>query len=269
LTTSEMDKQLDGKIALVSGASRGIGRAIAELFAAQGARVVITSRKQEALDQVAGKIITRGGEATAIAAHTGDTQAVEALRDKIKNQYGGLDILVNNAATNPHFGPILTADDRQWDKILDTNLVGYFRMAKASAGLMVNRAGGIMINISSVAGLDPQPGMGVYCVSKVGILMLTRVLAAELAQDNIRVNAIAPGFVKTRFSAAIWDNPQLKEITLRSIPQERFAHPEEIANAALFLASDQSSYMTGATLVIDGGQSLHTAQFFDTPDSEV
>jgi len=256
-----MEKQLNGKIALISGASRGIGQAIAELFAAQGAKVVITSRKQEALDRVAARIIANGGQATAIAAHTGDTRAVEELLDKINNQHGGLDILVNNAATNPHFGPILTADEGQWEKILDTNLVGYFRMAKATAGLMVKQAGGTMINISSTAGLDPQPGMGVYCVSKAGILMLTRVLAAELAQDNIRVNSIAPGFVKTRFSAAIWENPQLNEATLQSIPQKRFAYPEEIANAALFLASDQSNYMTGATLGIEGGQSLHSGQF--------
>jgi NAD(P)-dependent dehydrogenase (short-subunit alcohol dehydrogenase family) len=256
-----MRKLLENKIALVTGASRGIGQAIAELFAAQGARVVLASRKQAALDQVAEEIIARGGEALPVAAHTGDTQAVAQLLSRVADHFGGLDILVNNAATNPHFGPILDADEGQWAKILDTNLVGYFRLAKACAPRMITSGGGKIINISSVAGLNPQPGMGVYCVSKAGVLMLTRVLATELAGDNIQVNAIAPGFVKTRFSQAIWGNTQLNKAVLQSIPQNRFAEPQEIAGAALFLASHQSDYMTGETLVIDGGQTLGSIHF--------
>ena len=256
-----MSSQLSGKVALITGASRGIGQAIAEAFAAEGAQVVLASRKQAGLDQVAEHIKSSGGEALACAAHTGDESAVKQLVAAAVDEFGGLDILVNNAATNPHFGPLLTADESQWTKILDTNLIGYFRVAKACVEAMLPRGGGKIINMASVAGLNPLPGMGIYCVSKAGVLMLTKVLAAELAPDNIRVNAIAPGFVKTRFSAAIWDNPQIYERTIQSIPQKRIAEPQEIAGAALFLASDQSSYMTGETLVIDGGQSLSTAQY--------
>ena len=252
---------LRDKVALITGASRGIGQAIAEAYASSGARVVLASRKQAGLDKVADRIIAAGGEALAVAAHTGDESAIKGLLREIKAVYGGVDILVNNAATNPHFGPILSADAGQWAKILDTNLVGYFRVAKACVDSMLQRGGGVIINIASVAGITPLPGMGVYCVSKAGVLMLTKVLAAELASQNIRVNAIAPGFIKTRFSAAIWDNPQVKEATLKTIPQKRIADPQEITGAALFLASDASNYVTGETIVIDGGQLLGTTEY--------
>jgi NAD(P)-dependent dehydrogenase (short-subunit alcohol dehydrogenase family) len=251
-----MSFSLTDKVALITGASRGIGQAIAEAYASAGAKVVLASRKQGGLDQVAEGIIESGGVALAVATHTGNHEAVDELIRKAINTFGGIDILVNNAATNPHFGPILTADEGQWAKILDTNLVGYFRMAKACIESMRSRGGGKIINISSVAGKTPLPGMGVYCVSKAGVLMLTKVLAAELAQENIQVNAIAPGFVKTRFSTAIWDNPQIYQAALRMIPQNRFAEPQEITGAALFLASNESNYMTGETIVIDGGQLL-------------
>ena len=256
-----MSIHLQDKVALITGASRGIGQAIAEAFASAGARVVLVSRKQAGLDEVADRIIAAGGETLAVAAHTGDESAIKRLLREIKAVYGGVDILVNNAATNPHFGPILTADEGQWTKILDTNLVGYFRVAKACEESMHQRGGGVIINIASVAGITPLPGMGIYCVSKAGVLMLTKVLAAELAPQNIRVNAIAPGFIKTRFSAAIWDNHQVKEATLKTIPQKRIAEPQEISGAALFLASDDSSYVTGETIVIDGGQLLGTIEY--------
>lgn len=248
--------RIDGKVALVTGASRGIGKAIAINFASAGAKVVLASRKQAGLELVAEEIKSTGGDALPVAAHTGDESAITLLITNTVEYYGGVDILVNNAATNPHFGPILTADEGLWAKILDTNLVGYFRVAKACAENMIERGGGKIINIASVAGKMPLPGMGIYCVSKAGVLMLTKVLAAELAQENIQVNAIAPGFVKTKFSSAIWDNPQIHEATLKGIPQGRIAAPEEIAGAALFLASEASSYVTGETIVIDGGQLL-------------
>ncbi len=249
---------LQDKVALITGASRGIGQAIAETFASVGAKVVLASRKQTGLDQVAEGIIASGGTALPLACHTGDNEAVAELVQKSISAFGGIDIVVNNAATNPHFGPILTADEGQWAKILDTNLIGYFRMAKACIESMRSRGGGKIINVASVAGMTPLPGMGVYCVSKAGVLMLTEVLAAELAQENIQVNAIAPGFVKTRFSTAIWDNPQIYQAALRAIPQNRFAEPHEITGAALFLASNESSYITGETIVVDGGQLLGT-----------
>jgi NAD(P)-dependent dehydrogenase (short-subunit alcohol dehydrogenase family) len=245
---------LSGKIALVTGASRGIGAAIAKSFAAAGASVVLASRRQENLDRVADEIRGAGGNALPVATHTGDQEAVAALADRITESYGGVDILVNNAATNPHFGPILTADESHWDKILDVNVKGYFRLVRACIPAMHARGGGKIINIASIAGLEPQPGMGIYCVSKAAVLMLTEVLALELAGDNIQVNAIAPGFIKTQFSRAIWENPALNERVLAGIPQQRMAAPEELTGAALYLASDASSFTTGTTLLVDGGQ---------------
>ncbi len=256
-----MSFQFQDKVALITGASRGIGQAISEAYASAGAKVVLVSRKQPGLEEVASQIIANGGEALAVAAHTGDESAINELLRKVNAHFGGVDILVNNAATNPHFGPILTADEGQWAKILDTNLVGYFRMAKTCVESMRERGSGVIINIASVAGKIPLPGMGVYCVSKAGVLMLTKVLAVELASQNIRVNAIAPGFVKTRFSAALWDNPKIEAATLKTIPQKRIADPQEVVGAALFLASDASSYVTGETIVIDGGQLLGATDF--------
>lgn len=245
---------LTGKVALITGASRGIGLAIAEAYAAAGARVVLSSRKQDAVDEAAERIWSQGGAALAVAAHTGEPAAVEALIGRVVDHYGGLDILVNNAATNPHFGPFLTAEESQWDKILDVNVKGYFRLAQACVPLMRERGGGKIINMASVAGLEPQPMMGVYCVSKAAVIMMTQVLAAEVAADNIQVNAIAPGFVKTKFSAVLWASEQIHDTLVKSVPQGRMAEPEEITGIALYLASPASSFTTGATFVVDGGQ---------------
>ncbi len=245
---------LDGKVAIITGASRGIGQAIAETYAAAGAKVVLSSRRQESLDTVAEQIKAAGGEALPVAAHTGDEAAVQSLVAQAVEAFGGVDILVNNAATNPHFGPILTADEGQWHKILDINVVGYFRAAKACAESMKARGGGKIINVASVAGKTPASGMGVYCVSKAAALMLTEVLASELAGENIQVNAIAPGFIKTRFSKAIWDNPAIHDAVVKSIPQGRMAETGELTGIALYLASEASSFTTGSTFVVDGGQ---------------
>jgi len=252
--TSPFD--LTGKIAIITGASRGIGAAIATALATAGASVVLSSRKQENVEAVAAQIRANGGAAVASAAHTGDAKAVEALVGGAIETYGGVDILVNNAATNPHFGPLLTADESHWDKTFDVNVKGYLRMIKACAPSMQARGGGKVINMASIAGKIPQPGMGIYCVSKAGVIMLTEVLAAELAALNIQVNAIAPGFVKTKFSAAIWSNAALNTAVLAGIPQQRMAEPEEIAGVALYLASPASSFTTGATILVDGGQAI-------------
>jgi NAD(P)-dependent dehydrogenase (short-subunit alcohol dehydrogenase family) len=245
---------LTGKVALITGASRGIGRAIAEAYAAAGARVVLASRKQAAVDEAAAVIRERGGEALAVAAHTGEADAARALVERAVSEYGGIDILVNNAATNPHFGPFLTAEESHWDKILDVNVKGYFRMAQACVPVMRGRGGGKIINVASVAGLEAQPMMGVYCVSKAAVLMMTQVLAAEVAADNIQVNAIAPGFIKTKFSQVLWSTPDIHDRLVRAVPQRRMAEPEELTGIALYLASAASSFTTGATFVIDGGQ---------------
>lgn len=248
---------LTGKVALITGASRGIGEAIARAYAAAGASVVLSSRKQDGLDAIAGQITAAGGRALAVAAHTGDATAVQALVARTAESFGGVDILVNNAATNPHFGPIMTAEESHWDKILDVNVKGYFRLAQACAPHMRQRGGGKIINIASVAGKTPLPGMGIYCVSKAAVLMLTEVLASELAADNIQVNAIAPGFIKTAFSRAIWDNPATHDAVKRAIPQQRIGATDELLGMALYLAAPASSFTTGSTIVIDGGQLLH------------
>ena len=245
---------LTGKVALITGGSRGIGLAIAEAYAAAGAKVALASRKQEAVDEAAKTIRRAGGEALAVAAHTGDGAAVTALIERVVDHYGGIDILVNNAATNPHFGPFLTAEDSHWDKILDVNVKGYFRVAKACIPVMRARGGGKIINVASVAGLEAQPMMGVYCVSKAAVLMMTQVLAAEVAADNIQVNAIAPGFIKTKFSQVLWSTPGIHDRLVEAVPQRRMAEPEEIAGIAVYLASAASSFTTGATIVVDGGQ---------------
>ncbi len=247
---------LTGKVALITGASRGIGQAIAEAYAAAGAKVVLSSRKQAGLDAVAEIIRNNGGEALPIAAHTGSDEAIGAVVAQATEAYGGIDIAVNNAATNPHFGPILTSEESHWDKILDVNVKGYFRVAKMCAVSMKERGGGKIINIASIAGRKPQPGMGVYCVSKAAVLMMTEVLAVELAEANIQVNAIAPGFIKTKFSSAVWSNPQINEAVMKVIPQHRMAEPSELTGVALYLASSASSFTTGGTFLIDGGQNV-------------
>lgn len=239
---------------LITGASRGIGQAIAEAYAAAGAKVVLASRKQPGLEAVAERIRASGGEALPVAAHTGQMEAVEKLVATAVETYGGIDILVNNAGTNPHFGPVLTAEESMWLKTLDVNLLGYWRLAKACVPHMQARGGGKIINVASVAGKRPQPGMGVYCVTKAGVLMLTQVLAVELAADNIQVNAIAPGFIKTRFTQVLWSDEKIEAVIRKAIPQGRMATPDELTGIALYLASELSSFTTGETFVIDGGQ---------------
>lgn len=250
---------LTGKVALITGASRGIGESIAHAYAKAGAQVVLSSRKQEGLDRVAADIQAAGGEALPVAAHTGSDEAVAAVVQRATEAYGGIDIVVNNAATNPHFGPMLTAEESHWDKIVDVNVKGYFRVVKACVPSMKARGGGKVINIASIAGLEPQPLMGVYCVSKAAVIMMTQVLAAELAADNIQVNAIAPGFIKTKFSAAIWQNEQMYQTVVKQIPQGRMAEPEELTGMAIYLAAAASSFTTGATLLVDGGQKVSTS----------
>jgi len=252
-STSGASHDLSGQVALVTGASRGIGRAIAEAYADAGARVVLSSRTQSDLDAVAADIEADGGTALPVAAHTGDTQAVQALVDRATEAYGGIDVLVNNAATNPHFGPTLSAEESQWTKTFDVNVIGYWRLIRACAPVMQKQGGGAVINVASVAGEQPLPGMGVYCVTKAGVLMLTKVLAAELSEIDVRVNAIVPGFVKTSFSKTIWANESLHEAVLAQTPLHRMAEPEELTGLALYLASADARFVTGSSFRIDGG----------------
>jgi NAD(P)-dependent dehydrogenase (short-subunit alcohol dehydrogenase family) len=248
---------LEGKVALITGASRGIGRAIALRLAQAGAQVVVSSRRLENVQVVADEIGAAGGEALAVQAHVGRPDDVRTLVARTLETFGRVDVAVNNAATNPHFGPLLTADEGLWDKILDTNAKGAFRVCQAVVPHM--EAGGKIVNLVSVAGLQPSPGMGVYGISKAALIMLTKVLALELGHANIQVNGIAPGVIKTRFSRVLWQTSHIAEPILANLPLGRFGEPEDVAGLALYLASSASDYVTGAVFVVDGGMRVATA----------
>lgn len=247
--------QLADKVAVITGASRGMGYEIALAFAREGATVVIASRKQDALDEVLGELEAVGGKCAAFATNTGYMEQCKALIDQTIGLFGRVDILVNNAATNPHFGPVMTSEPSHWQKIIDVNLMGYFWMSKFAAEFMQGNGGGKIINMASVAGISPGPMMGVYSVSKAAVIMMTKVLAQELGGYNIQVNAIAPGIIKTKFAEALWSNPQLLKAYTDRTPAGRVGEPEEIAGAAVYLASAQSSYHNGDVLTLDGGNS--------------
>jgi NAD(P)-dependent dehydrogenase (short-subunit alcohol dehydrogenase family) len=247
---------LTDKVALVTGASKGIGEAIAILYAAQGAKVVINSRKQEELDKVAAHIQDAGGTCVGIAGNAGDLAACKILVEKTLETYGGIDILVNNAATNPVYGPVVNVEEWAFDKIMAVNVKAPFALANLVHPLLKQRGGGSIINISSVAGDTPDPGLGIYSVSKAALNMLTKVQAKEWGADGIRVNSIAPGLIKTKFSEALWSNEDLLKRWVKQIPLPRLGTVEEIAALALYLAAPASSYCTGAIFTADGGMTI-------------
>ena len=249
---------LTGQVAIVTGASRGIGKSIAEAFAQAGAKVVMASRKQDALDDAAKAIRMAGGEAIGIAAHNGDKVALNALVDQTLGHYGAVDILVNNAATNPHFGSTLEAEDSYWHKTIEVNLMGNVWLSQAAVKAMRKRGGGKIINVASIVGLTPGRFQGIYSVTKAGVISLTKSLAVELGADNIQVNAIAPGLVQTKFAQALWGNPELLDRVLAQTPAGRIGQPRDISGIALFLASSASDFTTGAVFVVDGGVSTQS-----------
>lgn len=251
-----MQFDLTGRVAIVTGASRGIGKGIALAFAHAGASVVLASRRQEGVDAVAAEIREQGGVALAVGTHMGREEAVAALVEKAVQTFGGVDIAVNNAGTNPHFGPLLTATVSQWDKTLEVNLKGAFYLVQRVVPIMEGRGGGKIINVASVAGIRPMPAMGVYGVSKAGLIMLTQVLAKELGPSNIQVNALAPGVIKTRLSSALWETPEIADRLVNATPLGRIGETDDVVGAALFLASSLSNYVTGTILLVDGGMSL-------------
>ena len=244
---------LSGRVALVTGASRGIGSAIAETLAEHGANVVLSSRKQADLDAEAERINARYAEkATPIAAHAGRQEDLERLVHDVMSRFSRIDILVNNAGTNPYFGPVLGAELSAWDKTFEVNLRGYFILTKLVYEAWMEAHGGAIVNISSIGGLRPGIGLGVYNITKAGVIMLTRQLAREIG-GKVRVNAVAPGLVKTRFAEALWGNQEILDRVLAQNPMGRIGVPDEIAAAVLFLASDAASYVNGEVLVVDGG----------------
>ncbi len=247
--------RLDGKIALVTGGSRGIGAAIAEAFAKEGARVVISSRKAPELEATAARInAAHPGSTIARTCHTGQPEAIAELVAWIEREVGVVDVAVNNAATNPHFGPLLSVEWSMWDKTFEVNLKGYFEVARQVARRLVekNRAGSI-INVASIGGLRAAPMQGLYGMTKAAIISMTQTLAFELGGARVRVNAIAPGLVETRFASALTSNPELSKHFTDRAPLHRHGQPDEIAPLAVYLAADESSFMTGQTVAIDGG----------------
>jgi len=247
---------LQGKVAIITGASRGIGMAIADAYADAGAKVVLSSRKQDALDEAASAIKARGGEAVGLAAHNGDKAALTALVDFAIQHYGGVDILVNNAATNPHFGQMLDAEDSLWQKTIEVNIMGNVWLTQAVVPSMRARGGGKIVNVASVNGIRPGTMQGIYSMTKAAVISLTQTLAMELAGDNIHVNAIAPGLVRTKFAKVLWDNPMVLDPIVGRTPLKRIGEPEDIAGIALYLASSASNYTTGQVFIVDGGLTI-------------
>ena len=247
---------LKDRIALVTGASRGIGQAIAESLAAQGAEVILVSRKIEALEEVAAGIKANGGKAVAIACHMGDINKIDELFQKVGEKYGKLDILVNNAAANPYFGEMVDIDYGAWRKTLDVNLEGPFFMIQKAVPLMKAAGKGAIVNVASVAGISPGAYQGVYSITKGALITLTKAYAKELAAYNIRVNALLPGLTKTKFASALIDNKDIYDMAMTMIPLKRHATPDEMAGAVLYLVSDASSYTTGTHIICDGGMTV-------------
>jgi NAD(P)-dependent dehydrogenase (short-subunit alcohol dehydrogenase family) len=248
------DFSLKGKVAVVTGASRGIGEAIARGLAEQGADLVIASRKAEPLASVASDISrTLGVKCLPVACHTGDPDAIAALFGKVKSEFGRCDVLVNNAATNPYFGPAIQMELAAFDKTFEVNVRGYFVASQHAARMMVDQGKGSIVNVASVAAISPGPMQCAYSMTKAAVVNMTKCFAKELGSSNVRVNAICPGVVETKFASVLINTPEIYDQFIRQIPLARHAQPSEMVGLAIYLASDASSYTTGAAFVSDGG----------------
>ncbi len=247
---------LTGKVALITGSTRGIGKAIAVAMAAAGARVTVSSRKEDACQAVAAEITAAGGEALPFACNIGRKAELQALVDATLARFGQIDVLVCNAAINPYFGPALGVSDDAFDKIMNTNVRSNFWLCNMVVPQMAGRKDGAVVIVSSVAGLAGNGKIGVYGISKAAELQLARNLAVEWGPHNVRVNCLAPGVIRTDFAKALWSDPKLYEQLVRQYPLRRIGEPEDVAGAAVFLASAAGRFMTGQTLVIDGGGSV-------------
>lgn len=245
------DFDLSDRVAVITGASRGIGLSVAEKLAACGAHCILVSRKAESLEAAAAGIRKSGGKATAMVCHMGYPDQIQALYEKIEAEFGRLDILVNNAAANPHFGEMITADAGIWDKTLDVNVKGPFFMIKYAVPLMKDK--GAIVNVSSINAVRPGMFQGVYAATKAALVNMTQTLARELAPKGIRVNAILPGLTDTQFASALISSEEICNYAVSQIPLGRYAKPEEMAGAVLYLVSDAASFTTGTSLICDGG----------------
>ena len=244
---------LSNKVALVSGGSRGIGRSICKLLAAQGAHVIVASRKAADCEKVAEEIRQEGGSAEAIACHIGELDQIESVFKSIESKHGRLDILVNNAATNPYFGHIADTDLAAFNKTVDVNIRGYFFMSSIGIKLMAKNDGGSVINVASINGVKPGALQGIYSISKAAVISMTQAFAKECASMGVRVNALLPGLTDTKFASALVSNEAIKTSVLKDVPLNRVAQPDEMAGAVLYLASAASSYTTGSCITVDGG----------------
>jgi NAD(P)-dependent dehydrogenase (short-subunit alcohol dehydrogenase family) len=244
---------LSGKVAVITGSSRGIGRAIAERMSEHGARVMVSSRNLDACEEVVAAIRSKGGEAMAHASNISSKQDLQALVNTAIQKWGGIDILVCNAAVNPYFGPSIDMPDDAYDKVMNSNVRSNFWLCNMVLPQMAERGGGSIIVVSSIAGILGSSLLGVYGISKAADMALVRNICVEWGPRNIRANCIAPGLVRTEFARALWDNPKIHEATVKGYPLRRIGEPDEIAGAAVFLAGPSGSFMTGQTLVIDGG----------------
>ena len=241
------------KTAIISGGSKGIGKAIAMKFSQAGANVVICSRKKENLDLAVNEADSNGLTLMPIECNTSNSESIQSVVNHTIERFDKVDILVNNAAASPYYGPILNSEDSHWDKIFDVNVKGYFNFAKACSSSMINNNSGKIINVASIAAKTPLEGLGVYNISKAAVVMLTKVLAKELGEHNIQINTLAPGLIKTDFSKALWDNQDTYNRIVKSIPQGKMGSPEDISGMALYLASEASDFVTGAIFTVDGG----------------
>jgi NAD(P)-dependent dehydrogenase (short-subunit alcohol dehydrogenase family) len=247
---------LSGKTAVITGSSKGIGRSIAEQMAQAGARVVISSRKEGPCKEVAEAITQAGGSAIAVPAHVGRREDLEQLVAETNRQFGPIDILVCNAAANPYYGPLAEITDEAYHKTLDTNILSIIWLCRLVYPNMVERGGGAVIVVSSVGAVKATPNLGAYAISKAADLQVVRTLAAEWGEKNIRVNSLLPGLVKTDFARALWDNPEAEKKASTRLPLRRLGEPDDIGPAAVFLASRAGEWMTGQSLVVDGGSLL-------------
>ncbi|XP_058971646.2 dehydrogenase/reductase SDR family member 4 [Pocillopora verrucosa] len=254
-TTAASSRSLEGKVAVVTASTEGIGFAIAKQLARDGAKVMISSRKQDkVIDAVSKLEKEQGCTVKGVVCHVGKNEHRRNLIKETLDTFGGIDILVSNAAANPTFGPILETPEESWEKIFDINVKSAFLLAKDVVPFMKKRGGGSIVFVSSIAGLQPSlQGLGAYSVSKTALLGLTKVLANECAHMGVRVNCVAPGIIKTKFSGALWQSESLTEAALAQVPLRRLGESEDIGGAVSFLSSDQASYITGETLVIAGG----------------
>ena len=244
---------LTGRVALVTGASRGIGEQIAVTLAAHGAHVILSSRKTQACEAVAERIRAAGGKADVYACHIGDLEQIEGPFEFLDNRGLALDVLVNNAAANPYFGPTVDTTIDAFNKTVDVNIRGYFFMCARAAKRMAKQGRGSIINVASIAGVVPVPMIGIYSITKAAVISMTKTFAAECGAQGVRVNALLPGPTATRFAAALVDDPQARDEALKRLPLGRIAAPDEMAGTVLYLASDASTFTTGACINVDGG----------------